>query len=215
MLFYNSGRVMSKEIMSNFSELRHDLCSLAPVPSSEWTRARDIFSPVTFDKNELFIQQGTKSERFGIIAAGVFRVYCTTADGDEKTLAFRTKGQFLAVFSPHLEGKDCWYSVQAIGKSFVYESTLGAIRSFAKGHDCWDKVFRNYLVRLYVEKEDRERSFLTEDATTRFIKFREAFPALEKLVPDFHIASYLGMSPITLSRIHRSLNEAEPSNIDL
>lgn len=71
-----------------------------------------------------------------------------------------------------------------------------------------------YCLRVFcitsegIEKEARERSFLTEGAQTRYLGFVESYPDLEKRIHNFHIASYLGISHVTLSRIRGEIRKS-------
>ncbi len=53
----------------------------------------------------------------------------------------------------------------------------------------------------WVKKEQREIALVLDDATTRYATFRREHPDLENQIPQYHIASYLGITPIHLSRI--------------
>lgn len=176
--------------------------SYADIPQSEWQRVRPNLNSLHLESNQFFIREGELSNRIAFIVSGVFRVFCITEAGVEKTLAFRTEGQFLAAFSPLIEKQNCWYSIQALEASELLYISLDELPGFLEASDsCWDRVLSKYIVQLYIEKEVRERSFLTEDAQTRYLSFVENYPDLEKRIHNFHIASYLGISHVTLSRI--------------
>ena len=61
------------------------------------------------------------------------------------------------------------------------------------------------MEREWIVKERHDIRMVTNDATTNYQIFREEFPGLENLIPQYHIASYLGITPIQLSRIRRGL----------
>jgi CRP-like cAMP-binding protein len=65
----------------------------------------------------------------------------------------------------------------------------------------WQKLGRLLAERLYVRKEDREIAFLTQTAEQRFVAFGQEFPGVASLLPQRHIASYLGITPESLSRL--------------
>jgi CRP-like cAMP-binding protein len=171
------------------------------LPGEEWDKLARLLSTLVLEKNDYFVCQGDRPDRLGLITGGVFRVFCITDSGDEKTLAFRTKGQFLAAYSPFLKNRDSWYSIQALTTAELVYLSLGDFKRLTTGHPCWEKIVKEYMVRLFIEKEDRERSFLTEDARTRYEQFRENYPEIEQVIPQYYIASYLGISPVSLSRI--------------
>jgi CRP-like cAMP-binding protein len=60
---------------------------------------------------------------------------------------------------------------------------------------------------LFIEKEKREREFLSEDATARYLSFKQNNPGLEEKVSQYHVASYLGITPVALSRIRKNLKK--------
>ena len=61
------------------------------------------------------------------------------------------------------------------------------------------------LEQEWIKKEQHEIRMVTNDATTNYIIFREEFPGLENLIPQYHISSYLGITPVQLSRIRAQL----------
>ena len=178
------------------------------IPTSEWEKTEACLKPLHLDENEFFIMQGDMPDRFAFIISGIFRVFCITESGDEKTLSFRTKGQFLAAYTPFLENRDAWYSIQALEHSELIYMNFDDFVKLSMGHPCWEKVIKEYIIQLYIEKENRERSFLTENAKTRYLQFRNQYPELEQRIHNFYIASYLGISPVSLSRIRGELKKS-------
>ena len=177
----------------------------ADVPQSEWQKILGMHRALHLEKQAFFLRQGDRAARLAFIVSGVFRIFCLTESGSEKTLAFRIPGQFLSAYTPYLEGREAWYSIQALTGADLFYLSLDDCERLLSGHPCWDKVVKEYIVTLFIEKEDRERSFLTEDARTRYLRFREKHPDLEKQIHQFYIASFLGISPVSLSRIRAEL----------
>jgi len=156
----------------------------AEIPEEEWRQAVGGLESLILGKNDYFVRQGDLPDRIGVIFDGVFRVFCITESGDEKILAFRTKRQFLSAYSPFVENRDSWYSIQALTDAELICFSLVDMKNLSMRHRCWEKVVKEYMVRLFIEKEDRERSFLTEDAHTRYVRFREAIPSWKKSFPN-------------------------------
>ncbi len=180
----------------------------AQIPAPEWEKMTGLLKSLHVDKNEYFIMQGDKPERLAIIVSGIFRVYCITESGDDKTLAFRTKGMALAAYTPFLENRRTWFSIQALEAGELVYVLLDDFKKLTLGHPCWEKATKEYFIQLYIEKEEREKSFLTEDAKTRYLRFKNKNSELEKRVHNFYVASYLGISPVSLSRIRGELKKS-------
>lgn len=187
--------------------LRTILEKYTKIPDSEWNKIAGKLKTLHMDEHEFFIMQGDKPERMALITSGIFRVFCITESGDEKTLAFRTKGQFLAAYTPFIENKDTWYSIQALEAGELIYFRLKDYKRLSSGHPCWEKVAKEYILQIFIEKEKRERAFLTEDAKTRYLHFKEEYSDLEQRIHKFYIASYLGISPVSLSRIRSKIKK--------
>jgi CRP-like cAMP-binding protein len=66
---------------------------------------------------------------------------------------------------------------------------------------CWQIIKNSILEKFFIQKSNRESQLLSKDAETRYQQFLMDFPNLEHRLKNYHIASYLGISPETLSRI--------------
>lgn len=192
---------------SKMDDMRSVLEKYALIPQDQWDKISAAFSLLTVEKNYLFVRQGDRPRQLALILSGIFRVYCITESGDEKTLAFRTGGQFLAAYTPFVENRDSWYSIEALTDGELACIPINKYVELSSAHSCWEKIAKEYIVRLFIEKEDRERSFLVEEAKTRYLNFKNKYPELEEKIPQFHIASYLGISPVSLSRIRGGLKK--------
>ena len=69
----------------------------------------------------------------------------------------------------------------------------------------WYPFVFKLVENVYIVKEMRERSFLIDDATTRYLNCKREYPNLESKVKQYHIASFVGITPQALSRIRKKL----------
>ena len=76
------------------------LQSYTEIPSAEWQKMLSLLLSKKLSAGEYFIRQGDSPKYMAFILSGIFRVFCLKESGDEKTLSFRTRGQFLSAFSP-------------------------------------------------------------------------------------------------------------------
>ncbi len=183
------------------------LATYAHIPDAEWEKLFDLLKICHLDENEYFLMQGDRPANMALISSGIFRIFCITQGGDEKILAFRTRGQFIAAYTPFIENRLAWYAIQALEPAELFYLSLRDFDRLSSGHPCWEKAVKEYIIQLLIEKENRERAFLTEDATTRYLNFKNRFPALDKRIHNFHVASYLGISPVSLSRIRGEIKK--------
>jgi CRP-like cAMP-binding protein len=187
--------------------MRAALSSFAEIPDEEWRKAVLSLSHLHLKKNEYFIRVGAVPDKMACIVSGIFRVFYTTEAGEEKILAIRDEGRMLSAFSAILEHTPSWYDIQALEDSDLLYVSLDQYIEGLQGHACWQVINAKYAQMLFVEKERRESEFLSDNAETRYKKFRERFPGVEDRIRQYHVASYLGITPVALSRIRKKLRE--------
>ncbi len=187
--------------------MRAALASFAEIPDEEWEKASLNLRHLHLKKNEYFIRAGALPDKMACIVSGIFRVYYLTERGEERILAIRGEGRMLSAFSAFLEHTPSWYDIQALEDSDLLYITLDQYIAGLQGHPCWQVINAKYAQMLFVEKERRESEFLSDDAETRYKKFRERYPGVEDRIRQYHVASYLGITPVALSRIRKKLRE--------
>jgi len=188
----------------------------ADIPDEEMDMIITKLRSKCIDKHDFFLRAGDSTSSLAFIYSGFFRVYCIDSSGNEKTLSFRRTGQFLSGYSPFLEKKEIWYSIQALEDSEVLytSASFDDYRRAEKGHPCWNELIKNYVTKLFIEKEQRERSLLLDDATTRYLRFLQDYPGYEERIPQYHIASYLGITAVSLSRIRAAIKKSGPPALE-
>jgi CRP-like cAMP-binding protein len=200
------GHVM--EIAPYQFRVRQTLLKYGPIPEAEWERARNLLvEPIKFKKSQHFVKIGAVPDKMGFILSGLFRVYYITEQGDERILVFRGENRFLSAFSSFLENKPSWYGIQALEPSFLICMDLKEYKKLITDNARWADVSRKYVEDLFIEKEQREKEFFSLNATTRYLNFKKSYPGIEEKVSQYHVASYLGITPVALSRIRKRLCE--------
>lgn len=81
----------------------------------------------------------------------------------------------------------------------------------AQRRPAFERAARRMTERLYLQKTLREHEMLTQRADERYRRFREAHPDLEARVSQHHVASYLGITPVHLSRLRAAARSAPPA----
>ena len=177
------------------------LSGFADIPLEEWNKAIKKLHILKIKKDHYFIRAGELPDKLGFIIKGLFRVFYTTLDGEERILVFRGENRLLSAYSSFLENRNSRYSIQAIENSELLYLSLSEFSEILDEHICWKIVSAKYAEMLFVEKEKRENEFLSDDAETRYGHFIKNNPGLVNRLKQYQIASYLGITPVALSRI--------------
>lgn len=137
---------------------------------------------------------------------GVTRHFIITLDGKDVTKNFTTEDHFVFYsLSSFLTQRPSKIQFQAITECELLEWD----RKLLKKHftdENWLNYYNHLLENFAIKKEEKEISLLTEQALKKYTDFLKSRGDLLNLVPHYHIASYLGMSPETLSRVRKMIS---------
>ncbi|MBT3256312.1 MAG: Crp/Fnr family transcriptional regulator [Desulfobacterales bacterium] len=180
--------------------------SISNISSSELSVIDRVFKLSTVKKNKFFIKAGENPDKFGIIISGLFRYFYIDNNGKEYTKYFALKNDLLISYSAILLGEVSRFYIEALENSEIFISSFKTFNELTENNLSWNKIARKLIEQQYIKKEIREYRFLFDDAETRYLHFLEEYPDLIERVKHYHIASYLGITPVTLSRIRKKLN---------
>lgn len=189
----------------NLNGLHAVLNKLADVPQSEWELFCSLLTYRTISKSSHFVQAGEELDVIGFCLEGLFRLYYTTADGAEYNKSFCGKYEFVTSYSALLQHEAAHFSIQALADSRLALFRYSDFQQLYKRHICWERIGRILAEQLYLQKETREREFLLLGAEQRYRLFLQRYESIADSIPQYHIASYLGITPVALSRIRARL----------
>lgn len=155
--------------------------------------------PVT--AGELVVEPGGVSDDVAFIVRGCFRMFFLERDGSEHTAQIFTEGTFVGDYESFLlrTPADRW--VQALEDGMLLLLSRQDQHALYASHVAFERFGRRLAEELYVVSARRYASFLRFDARARYEELVRARPELLQRVPQYVLASYLGVTPETLSRI--------------
>lgn len=166
-----------------------------------------IMEVTHLNRNEYLVQAGSRVHFcFGLIE-GVIRVFYDR-DGNEYNKTFFVPGMFPTPLTALLTGEPCLLSFQALAPCKLVRFSYRHFRDLFALHRCLESLMLRIMEQVWIDKEKHDIEMVTNDATKNYLIFREEYPGLESLIPQYHIASYLGITPIQLSRIRAQLARA-------
>jgi CRP-like cAMP-binding protein len=184
--------------------LYDSLAAITPVPEGELAFLRGILKPARLSANEHFIKAGETPRKIGFVVQGLLRIYYSGASAAEFTTRFFTENSFAASYIDFLEQRPSAYYIQAIEESSLLELDFPAYTTLLSRDPCWQILGKKMMEEMFSRKLARETDLLSCGAEERYRRFRADYPDLEKRLKQYHIASYLGISPVSLSRIRKN-----------
>ena len=188
--------------MENINENIADILNkIYPLSQQSIEQIINIVKLKTVEKTEDFIVLNSPNTYEYIIIDGVCRSYITDYEGNEATLSFFISGSVLPPNQTRTIKNKSIFNIQSLTKStivFFSRDEFANLMKHNKEIENWGVNVSNQELKNKVEKE---LNLITLSAKDRLIKFREKFPLLENIIPHPYIASYLGISPVSLSRL--------------
>ena len=180
------------------------LNTISPITQEAWADMQGLFIPVELDRNDYLVREGARVNACYLLTKGVVRVYYNK-EGNEYNKTFFMPGMFPTALTALLSDTPSSLSFQALLPSHLIKFSYSKFRALFKKHRCLESLLLGILEQVWIKKERHDIQMVTNDATTNYMIFRQTYPELEKLIPQYHIASYLGITPIQLSRIRAQL----------
>lgn len=179
--------------------------SLTHLPENEAAQAATLFQTKTLKRGEFFVRAGEMPRTIGFLISGILRLYYVDRAGNEFTKSFCTENGFIAAYSALLLEQPSRLFIQALEDSTLLVAEYVAYRSLSQSHLGWQTLNCKIAESLFIKKEKRESALLLDDAKTRYLSFLAEHSDLEPRLKQHHIASYLGITPVSLSRIRAQL----------
>lgn len=193
---------------AGYEQFKCFLQSLAVLPEVEVEKADRLFQPVVLQKGAFFQRAGEIPQKLGFVISGVLSLYYIDRQGDEWIKAFCIENHTVAAYSALLQQQPSRLFIQALETSSLLVAPYTEYQKLATEHPCWQVVNRKMAEALFMKKEQREAELLLDDAVTRYQQFRADYPGLEKRIKQHYIASYLGITPVSLSRIRAQMKRS-------
>ncbi|MBD2346108.1 Crp/Fnr family transcriptional regulator [Anabaena subtropica] len=191
-------------LTSAYLQLSHVLQTLAEIPADEIQKLTRTFYPLTLIAGNFFIQAGDIPCQIGFVVSGLLRLYYVNPTGTDLTKSFCPENHFVAAYSALILKSTAQFSIEALEDSLLLVADYSQFTQLCAEHPCWQTINHKFVEALFIKKEKREAELLIDDATTRYQKFLAEYPNLDKRIKQYHIASYLGISPVSLSRIRKN-----------
>lgn len=167
---------------------------------------KNISKPKLLKKDMFFIQEGEKSTEIGFIVKGVFRSYYIDKIGNDITKYFYAEGGTLFSYMAHLCQKESMYYIQALEDSELLVVKISDFEKIVEGNYQLLLFYKKMIDSVLIVKEEHASSFKLLSSTERYKQFLVTYPGLEKRLKQCQLASYLGITPVSLSRIRKKLN---------
>lgn len=171
----------------------------------DWKDIAECFQPQAFDAQFHWVNAGDFCTDMCIILEGLLRVYYIDQSGNEVNQHFYQANEVFAPISAIISNEPCQYFIQALEPTKVLLADYHQLHDAAKDNTDWLRLEIKMLQGVFVKNAKHEAQLLMGNAEQRYKWFRKEYPELLERLPQYHIASFLGITPVSLSRLRTKL----------
>lgn len=173
-------------------------------PFAAWLEAMHLRS---VSAGEHLVQQGESNSHLFYVNSGLLRLYYTTPDGKERNKAFYVEGAMLGAVSAAIRKQPASFAIQALEDCQLVQAEFSTLFADAHRHPVTARTLIDLMAGAFIRNEAREAMLLTLSAEDRYQWLLDHESHLVTRVPQFHLASYIGIDAVSLSRLKRRLQQ--------
>lgn len=160
---------------------------------------------IELKKDEYYWEAGKTVKQIGFLTEGVLRVYYYNNKGEEITRYFIDENHLILSGNTIDEMYTPSEYLSAITDCKLVVFSKPDWKEISETIIGWDTILQKIIAKHHTEKIKRRSDLVSQDATTRYLEFIEKLPALANRIPLSYIASYLGITQSSLSRIRKNI----------
>lgn len=194
------GPMHSKEVSQHVGKLLRRLGELKDEDVEEVLAVGNV---VSFARGEKMVEAGAPLTSAGLVLDGVLAEQVLTPEGSI-TVSFSVEGDFVGPIADLLARQlHASQDIVALAPSRIVEVDWQGYVELIERNHTWTRFHSTVMERLLILKSERERQLLASDAAARLSWFEHRFPTAARVLPLKEVASFLGITPVYLSRLRR------------
>lgn len=183
------------------------LNNISPLSKGAVNSLSELFKPSVLKEDEYFIQEGKYAKEVGFLESGIVRAFFVNMEGKEYNKQFFVGPAVIGAYTSLLTKQKNKIAQKTLSECKIWRAPYNEIELlYTKFHDL-ERLGRKIAEYYFLEKEKKELEMALLDAEKRYSILREEYPGLENEIPQYHIASYLGISPTQLSRVRSNMSK--------
>ena len=195
----------------NFAQIKERTRSIinkvSPVSEGSLDLVSDLIVIEVYEKGDVFIDRGKKNNKEYFVFEGICRSFLLSPEGEEVTISFFLEGSVLSPNKTRTANQISHLNFQALTKLTVASLNADKFEQLMINHIDIREFGNMVLQYELLAKVEKEIGLASLNAKERLILFREKHHFLENLITHVDIASYLGITNISLSRLRKELME--------
>ena len=179
--------------------------SMITLDPQDVVRVQQLFREVLLKKGDFFLHEGQVCRQVGFIVKGLLRYYINH-DGEDKTYSFGKENDFVCNNESFIPQTPSTKIIQALEDCVLLQISYDDLQVFYASVKQGERFGRLVIEQVFIQTLQDLSSFYTESPEQRYERFILNHPDLKQRVSQYHIASYVGVKPQSLSRIRKRIS---------
>ena len=194
-----------KDIDELYQPLINNIKELITISDVDLALIMDAFQPKELAKKEILLYEGDVSNHMRFISKGCLRAYYINDKGQEYIVQFGLRNWWVNDLYSYLTKTPAQHFIQALEPTTVLQVHRDSLDKLFNQVPLLERFFRIKIQNAYVASQNRTLKSLSETAESRYRSFLKKYREIEQTVPQYMVASYLGITPEHLSSIRKNL----------
>ncbi len=196
-------------MVTHFDKMRQTLEQRFQASLTDWVTFENFFHLQTLAEGAHWVRAGDACEDFFYISEGLVRLYYVNHEGNEINEGFYEEGMLLGPISSFVSGTPCPYYIQTLEPSTLLVANYHAFHGYAADKPEILNFEITFMHSLFVGNAKRDAKRMICNGEQRYRWFCREYAHLLTRIPQYHIASFLGMTPVSLSRLRKQLKHTD------
>jgi CRP-like cAMP-binding protein len=188
-----------------FELLLKSVDEIISISKQDFEFCKTLFIPKKLRKRQYLLQEGDVCRYTAFVEKGMLRTYTVDEKGNEPILQFSMEGWWIADLYSFLTDEPSKYNIEALEDCELLLITKENCDILLQKVPAFEHYFRILIQNNLIATQRRLMSSLSETAEEKYTKLINNFPGCIQRVPQHMIASYLGITPETLSRVRSQM----------
>jgi len=193
------------EVSAAYHLLRTHLQARVPLTDDDFTVFQQYLRPLTLSKRQHLLVAGEPCTHLAFVTQGCLRCYSLNAQGQEHTLQFAPEDWWVSDMYSLLTQQPSSFNIDALEDTQLLLLAQADMETIYAQFPVFERYFRLLMQSRYVALQERVNASLSQTASEKYQHFLRKYPGIAQRVPQHFIASYLGITPESLSRVRRQL----------
>lgn len=193
--------------MNKIQLLKENISPIISLSEEELTALSEVFEFKIIKKNDFFLKEKQVCNYIGLLVSGALIYVKTLDNGDEATIHFAFEGDWVNNTLSRLNNTPSAISIKAIEDTGILIIKQSDINNLYLKIPKTERLGRILTEQAFIKFVEQSIEFQTMTAKQRYENLLNNYPGIFKKVQLYHIASYLGIAPKSLSRIRKEVFE--------